>query len=79
MFTTKQLFFLAVILNMLMQNVVLAHDKSEKILAKKIFGNFTSPANLSSESVGSYNKGCLNGGIILPFYFCGFLCGDYLD
>ena len=49
-----------------MQNVAFTHDKSDKILAKKIFGNFTSPTPLSSESVGRYNKGCLNGGVELP-------------
>ena len=66
MFILKQLFFVMIFLTGLMQNVVLAHDKSDKILAKKIFGNFTSPTNLSSESVGRYNKGCLNGGVELP-------------
>ena len=66
MFTLKQLFSVAIILTVLTQNVVLGHDKSDKILAKKIFGNFTSPTNLSSESVGRYNRGCLNGGIELP-------------
>ena len=66
MFTLKQLSSIAIILTVLTQNVVLAHDKSDKILAKKIFGNFTSPTNLSSESVGRYNRGCLNGGIELP-------------
>ena len=43
-----------------------AHDASEKVLAKKIFGNFTSPTKLSSESLGKYNRGCLNGGVELP-------------
>ena len=43
-----------------------AHDASEKVLAKKIFGNFTSPTKLSPESLGKYNKGCLNGGVELP-------------
>ena len=66
MFVLKQLFFVMIFLTGLMQNVVLAHDKSDKVPAKKIFGNFTSPTNLSSESVGRYNKGCLNGGVELP-------------
>ena len=66
MFILKQLSTVAITLTVLMLNVVLAHDKSDKILAKKIFGNFTSPTNLSSESVGRYNRGCLNGGIELP-------------
>ena len=43
-----------------------AHDASEKVLAKKIFGNFTSPTKLLPQSVGKYNKGCLNGGVELP-------------
>ena len=66
MLTLKQFSFVAIILTIFMQNVVFAHDKSDKILAKKIFGNFTSPTKLSSESVGKYNKGCLNGGVALP-------------
>ncbi len=61
MFTLKHLFTLVIFLTALMQNVAFTHDKSDKILAKKIFGNFTSPTKLSSESVGQYNKGCLNG------------------
>jgi len=43
-----------------------AHDASEKVLAKKIFGNFTSPTKLSPERLGKYNRGCLNGGVELP-------------
>ena len=66
MFTLKPLFLLVFFLTALMQNVAFAHDKSDKILAKKIFGNFTSPTQLSSESIGKYNKGCLNGGVELP-------------
>ena len=66
MLTFKQLFFFVIFMTAIVQDVALAHDKSDKILAKKIFGNFTSPTNLSSESVGSYNKGCLNGGVELP-------------
>ena len=66
MFTFKQLFLPVIFLTALMQNVAFTHDKSDKILAKKIFGNFTSPTELSSESIGRYNKGCLNGGVELP-------------
>ena len=66
MFTLKPLFLLVFFLTALMQNVAFAHDKSDKILAKKIFGNFTSPTQLSPESIGGYNKGCLNGGVELP-------------
>ena len=66
MFTLKRLFLLVIFLTALMQNVAFTHDKSDKILAKKIFGNFTSPTQLSSESIGRYNKGCLNGGVELP-------------
>ena len=66
MFTLKQLFLLVIFLTGLMQNVAFTHDKSDKIHAKKIFGNFTSPTQLSSESIGRYNKGCLNGGVELP-------------
>ena len=66
MLTLKQLSFFVIFLIALMQNVAFAHDKSDKILAKKIFGNFSSPTSLSSESVGRYNKGCLNGGVELP-------------
>jgi penicillin-insensitive murein endopeptidase len=66
MFTLKQLFLLFIFLTALMQNVAFTHDKSDKILAKKIFGNFTSPTQLSAESIGRYNKGCLNGGVELP-------------
>ena len=47
-------------------SVTFAHDASDKLLAKKIFGNFTTPTKLTSESVGKYNKGCLNGGVELP-------------
>lgn len=47
-------------------NIVSAHDKAEKELAKKIFGNFTTPTKLAAESVGKYNRGCLNGGVELP-------------
>ena len=47
-------------------SVAFAHDASDKVLAKKIFGNFTSPTKLSPESLGKYNKGCLNGGVELP-------------
>ncbi len=47
-------------------NLALAHDASDKIFAKKIFGNFISPTKLMPESVGKYNKGCLNGGVELP-------------
>ena len=47
-------------------SVAFAHDESDKILAKKIFGNFITPTKLASESVGKYNKGCLNGGVELP-------------
>ena len=66
MFTLKRLFLLVIFLTALMQSVAFTHDKSDKILAKKIFGNFTSPTQLSSESVGKYNRGCLNGGVELP-------------
>ena len=66
MFTFKQVSFFLIFVTVLMQNVAFAHDKSDKIPAKKIFGNFTSPTSLSSESVGRYNKGCLNGGVELP-------------
>ena len=66
MFTLRQLFLLVIFLTALMQNAAFTHDKSDKILAKKIFGNFTSPTQLSSESIGRYNKGCLNGGVELP-------------
>ena len=66
MFTLKHLFLLFIFLTAFMQNVAFTHDKSDKILAKKIYGNFTSPTQLSSESVGKYNKGCLNGGVELP-------------
>ena len=66
MFTLKQLFLLVIFLTASMQNVAFTHDKSDKILAKKIFGNFTSPTQLSSESIGRYNKGCLDGGVELP-------------
>ena len=41
MFTLKQLFLLVIFLTALMQNVAFTHDKSDKILAKKIFRNFT--------------------------------------
>ena len=47
-------------------SVAFAHDESDKVLAKKIFGNFITPTKLASESVGKYNKGCLNGGVELP-------------
>ena len=43
-----------------------AHDASDKVLAKKIFGNFITPTKFTSESDGKYNKGCLNGGVELP-------------
>ena len=66
MFTLNKLFLLSIFLTALMHNVAFTHDKSDKILAKKIFGNFTSPTQLSSESIGRYNKGCLNGGVELP-------------
>ena len=66
MFTLKHLLLLVIFLTALLHNVALPHDKSDKILAKKIFGNFTSPTQLSSESIGRYNKGCLNGGVELP-------------
>ena len=47
-------------------NLAFAHDASDKVFAKKIFGNFISPTKLMPESVGKYNKGCLNGGVELP-------------
>ncbi len=60
-FLCFNIFFISTILS-----VAFAHDASDKVLAKKIFGNFISPTKLASESVGKYNKGCLNGGIELP-------------
>ena len=59
------LFFILFCISVLV-SAALAHDASEKVLAKKIFGNFLTPTNLKSESVGKYNKGCLNGGVELP-------------
>ena len=56
-----KIFFISTLLS-----VASAHDASDKVLAKKIFGNFTSPTKLSPESLGKYNKGCLNGGVELP-------------
>ena len=47
-------------------NIAFSHDASDKLLAKKIFGNFITPTKFPAESVGKYNKGCLNGGIELP-------------
>ena len=43
-----------------------AHDKNKKVLAKTIFGNFNTPTRTKVESIGKYNKGCLNGGVELP-------------
>ena len=43
-----------------------AHDKNKKVLAKTIFGNFTSPTKTKVESIGKYNRGCLNGAVELP-------------
>ncbi len=44
-----------------------AHDPKQKIPANKIFGNFAKPTDLVSEPIGSYARGCLNGGVALPF------------
>ena len=62
----KGFLFLILFCNSVLLSAALAHDASEKVLAKKIFGNFITPTNLKSESVGKYNKGCLNGGVELP-------------
>ena len=59
------LFFKIVFISTLL-GASFAHDASEKVLAKKIFGNFTSPTKLLPQSLGKYNKGCLNGGVELP-------------
>ncbi len=42
------------------------HEKNKKVLAKTIFGNFVSPSKTKVESIGKYNRGCLNGGVELP-------------
>ena len=51
---------------LLIINGTWAHDKNKKVLAKTIFGQFTTPAKTKTESIGKYNKGCLNGGVELP-------------
>ena len=62
----RRIFFFKIFFILTLLSTTFAHDASEKVLAKKIFGNFTSPTKLSPESLGKYNKGCLNGGVELP-------------
>ena len=62
---TKYIVCIALTLTSLLSSSA-AHDKDKKVLAKKIFGNFTSPTATKVESIGKYNKGCLNGGVELP-------------
>ena len=62
---TKYLAFIIFIMTSFFSTSI-AHDKNKKVLAKTIFGNFTSPARTKVESIGKYNKGCLNGGVELP-------------
>ena len=62
----KGFLFLKIFCISALLSVAFAHDASDKVLAKKIFGNFITPTKLTSESVGKYNKGCLNGGVELP-------------
>ena len=66
MFILKGFLFFKIFCISTLFSLAFAHDASEKVFAKKIFGNFISPTKLPSESVGKYNKGCLNGGVELP-------------
>ena len=62
---TKYLAFMTFILTSFL-STSFAHDKNKKVLAKTIFGNFNTPTRTKVESIGKYNKGCLNGGVELP-------------
>ena len=66
MIILKGFLFLKIFCISALLSVAFAHDASDKVLAKKIFGNFITPTKLTPESVGKYNKGCLNGGVELP-------------
>ena len=48
------------------KSFVFAHDPERKILAKKIFSSFKIPTSGNSGGIGSYAKGCLSGGKLLP-------------
>ena len=60
------IFFISSIYILLGATTLSAHDPKKKILANKIFGNFDIPTSQISEPIGSYAKGCLDGGVALP-------------
>ncbi len=57
----------SVILISVNANSLSAHDPKQRVLANKIFANFDRPTFEPSKAIGSYAKGCLGGGVALPF------------
>src|SRR5262249_7856321 len=44
----------------------LAHPNDPATPAKELFGRKVTPASLTARSIGTYNRGCLAGGLALP-------------
>ena len=57
------IFSLLIILD---KSLAFAHDPAKKIFAKKIFSSFETPTSGDSLGIGSYARGCLSGGKLLP-------------